>query len=667
MNYNRTQLRLETLEERELYVVSPFGWAGIDSSALNAGSAVVATTTEANITQTSINTSPVVEQAVEGVSGSYTTINSTQNIPRHYSHIRVAQLAYIGTPFNALEQKLLRESVDLVIPNPAYLEQLERLTAKTPKLIYTNYSNVYENLLTDWLAYADKNKLDRESIFYHVKSPTPFSGDSASSRPVAYFWEVLRGNDAAGWKDFTSAASKSTDNVTFGDFGQSIMLGFPEKFREIKIDLLSRSSGNWGQTLEYATATDSAGRPTGWKKLTVANDGTWNLTRSGTMTFDPPRDWKAGSIDGGDYLFYVRFRTTGVGTPPIARSITGRDYVNANGKTTGIIPAFDSLADKDNDGYLNDAEYAKRRKGFEARFEYESRAFFAAYGQMRFATNPASADLKRWAPDFTARFLAKNPEADGIFLDNTFGRIPMDEKTLIESTTNYGDNMATIASAVNTRIAPKWILANISGSGVNAEPYAKAGISLIDEFALRPFAHNWANVQDVTDWLNKRLQLIGNRGSVILDTYTPNANWADSRTQLSSLAYYYLLADADRTMVMFQGGQSPNTSWSQHWTDAAKYNIGKPKGAYTQMAIGFDPSDRRLTYKVFGRQFDNALVLFKPLSYTRGIGTGTTNSNTVTTHTLGGRYRVLNSNGTLGAVVTSISLRNGEGVVLVKA
>lgn len=666
---HRVTLRLEGLEERELPTVSPFGWAGINSAVLNSLSSP-SRTAVLNITTTQIAQTPLVPQgphAVAGIVGEHTEAVHPLNIPRKYSHVRVAQLAYIGTPIGEIEQRLLRESVDVVIPHPVYLKQLEAIAPQTPKLIYTNYSNVYENLLTDWLRFADTHQLNREAIFYHVNRPTPFSGDSGSSRPVAWFWEVLRGNEQVGWRDVTTAASKGNESVAFADFGQSLVIGFPEKFREIHLDLLSRGTGNWGTILEYATATDAAGRPTSWRPLNLLQDGTWSLTRSGTMTFDPPRDWRPASMDGSDYLYFVRFRTTGVGVPAIARSITGRDYVQARGRTTGVIPAFDTLADRDQDGYLNDAEYARRRTGFDARFVYESRAFFAAYGQMRFATNPAAAELHRWAPDFTARFLAQYPEADGIFLDNSFGRLPLDASTLIESTANYGNNIAALAAAVNRRIAPKWILANISGSGVNAEPYAQAGISLIDEFALRPLTHHWQNLLDVNDWLQRRLQLLGSRGVVILDTHTPNQSWNDPRVSLTSLAYYYLLADPHRTMVMFQGGQSPNTSWNQHWLDAVRFNIGQPRGGFTVMASGADPADRRLTYQVFGRHYDNALVLYKPLSYTRGVGTGTTANNTFTTHSLGGRYRLLNSNGSLGPVITSLSLRNGEGAILVRA
>jgi hypothetical protein len=70
---------------------------------------------------------------------------------------------------------------------------------------------------------------------------------------------------------------------------------------------------------------------------------------------------------------------------------------------------------------------------------------------------------------------------------------------------------------------------------------------------------------------------------------------------------------------------------------------------------------------VYGREYDNALVLHKPRSYALGKGTGTADDATSTTHQLNGRYRQLYSDGSLGQVVTSIRLKNGEGVVLVKA
>ena len=97
-----------------------------------------------------------------------------------------------------------------------------------------------------------------------------------------------------------------------------------------------------------------------------------------------------------------------------------------------------------------------------------------------------------------------------------------------------------------------------------------------------------------------------------------------------------------------------------------KYDIGKPRSKWSLFAQGKDPERTYLNYEVFQRTYDRALVLYKPLSYKLGR-TGTTSNATVTTHKLPGSYRELHADGTLGPVVTSIRLRNGEGAILVRA
>src|SRR5581483_7538822 len=156
---------------------------------------------------------------------------------------------------------------------------------------------------------------------------------------------------------------------------------------EINLDLASTAGGGWAAVLEYPTALDDSGRPATWAALKPLADTTAGLTRSGRITFDPPGDWKAASLGGAPRLYYVRFRTTAGGTAPAARSLLGRDYVGAGGKTEGTVPVFDADADKDGDGYLSDAEYERRAPGKDARFVYETRMPCANYGQMRFATN----------------------------------------------------------------------------------------------------------------------------------------------------------------------------------------------------------------------------------------------------------------------------------------
>jgi hypothetical protein len=585
------------------------------------------------------------------------------SVDRHYSHIRIAQLAYHGTPLGTFEQDLLRNSVDLVVPNTGYLEKVNGIAPNTPQLIYSNASNIYRELLTDWLTFADRNGYDRETAFYHVTQPTEFTGDSASSVPVNRFWSVQVG-DNAGWSDRTNAAHSSQGNVTFAGFGQSVALGYLEPFREINAALASGARDGWAAKLEYVAAVDAAGNPVVWKPLALTSDATAGLTRSGQMSFDPPRDWIPASINGSEHMYYVRLRTSAAGTAPVATTLLGRDYVNAAGKPNGIIPVFDKAADLDGDGYLNDAEYARRAAGKNARFYYESRAFYPAYGQHRYATNVADPRFQEWAADFSYRFLQENPLANGLFMDNSLSKITLDPKTIAESLSNYAQNYAQLLSGINQRIAPKWVLVNIAGGGTAVDALAQRGISYLDEFLIRPISASYSQFEDVAANLARRLSLSGGKSYAVLDSLAPNGSMADPRVQIGTLAYCYLLADPTQTMLMFNGGNEPNSTWTRHWSAAVEFNVGQPNGQWSLLASGHDPADVAKTYKVYQRRYDNALVLFKPLSYSLGIA-GTTDDRTATVHQLGRAYRPLQADGTLGAAITSIRLRNGEGAILV--
>jgi hypothetical protein len=135
---------------------------------------------------------------------------------------------------------------------------------------------------------------------------------------------------------------------------------------------------------------------------------------------------------------------------------------------------------------------------------------------------------------------------------------------------------------------------------------------------------------------------------------------------MATLAYYYLLADPQTTFLDYNGGYDTTGPWSRHWFPAMVNDIGQPVGNWSLFATGADPSNSSLTYRIYQRAFSNALVLYKPLSYGNGVN-GTLADATATTHDLGGYYYPLQADGTLGAPITSITLRNGEGAVLVKA
>ena len=592
------------------------------------------------------------------------------DIPRHYPNIRLAQLAYSGTPVGPTETGLLQSSIDLVVSNPAFLQTFNQASPNTPQLIYSNVSNLYQGLLTDWLSYAARTGADPEAALYHVAQATPFQGDSPSSQPVTWFWDV-RGGPAAGGTstDLTSAAhGGGTTGVPLGGAGQATAVGYPEPFREVNVTLSRAAAAGWSGVWEYAVA-DAHGNVT-WKPLTLLTDTTGGLKANGQVTFNPPAGWKAVTLPGSSAaLYYVRFRATAGTTAqaPVARTVLGRDYVGANGMTSGVIPAFDYAADKNHDGYLDDAEYANRKPGFDARFAYESRLFYPYYGQMRFATNPSAPAFRAWAADYHTRVLAQNPLADGIFMDNSNGKPTTGGAAVLESTATFGADYAAMIRAVNQAIAPRWVMVNTAGAAAPADPVAAAAGAALEEFLLRPMSATWSQVGDVTNLVAGRLASANPSPYLVIDTLPTGGSPTDPRMQLATLAYYYLVADPDKTFLMVDGGNDPSAPWSQKWIPAAAVDVGRPTGSLTTFASGADPQNPALTYKVFARAYGNGLVLYKPLSYTQGVGTGTTADATATTHALGGRYRVVNADGTLGPVVTSVTLRNGEGVVLVKA
>ncbi len=568
-----------------------------------------------------------------------------------YSHIRLAQLAYHGTPITDFEKTLLKNSVDLVVPNPLYLGTLEQAAAGTAKLIYSNVSNLYQTLLTDWLSYADRTGSPREAAFYHVQRATAFSGSSPSSQPVNWFWNVSRGDT-----DLTANArgGRST-GVAFGSVGEAVTIGYTDKFRELNVTLVRGAQAGWSGVWEYATAN-------GWKTLSTLSDGTNALRINGTITFDPPADWAPNRTS----LYAIRFRTT-TGTAamaPEAKTLFGRDYVNAGGTDRGTIPAFDSAADLDRDGYLNDSEYAKRRLGLDARFNYESRLFYPYYGQMRFVVNPTSAAIKNWATAYDAKQLAENPLADGLFLDNANGKLPFAGTPVLEATATFSTETAALVAAVRNGIGGKLLLANTSGSRTEANAVTQAAGIAFEEFAIRPTEANWSQVGDLADLIGQRLAA-GNT-SVVIDSQPGSTAPTDPRTLMGVLSYYYLVGNPQKTYLMFYGGVAPAASWQQKWTPAAAVSVGKPFSTMNTFASGADPQNAALQYRVLAREYADALVLFKPRSYTLGKGTGTTDNVTATTHTLNGNYYELRADGTLGPVVRQVTLRNGEGAVMMK-
>jgi hypothetical protein len=570
-------------------------------------------------------------------------------IPQHYSWIRLAELAYSGTPLGSYEDQLLRNSVDLVVTDlPALSQHIGQVAPNTPQLAYINYSSLYGSLLTDWDAWADAHGVSRENAFLHVTQRTAFSGDSPSSEPVSWFWGVYQGGLSPDFQDMTSEAyTPGVGDFSLGNTqGQSTYIGYPEVFRQINFNFASSASSGWSAVLEYPTAVDASGNPTAWATMPTSSNSTAGLTRSGQVTFNPPSNWKTASINGSALMYYVRVRVVSSGKAPIVSTILGEDYTGADSGTTGVIPVA----------------------GSDPRFAYQSRLFYGSYGQMRFATNPSNPYFRAWAIDYTQRFLAAHPLVDGFFVDNSGGSPLVSQSGVKESISTYTNDYGSLLSAIGRAIAPNWILANTAGGGIASDPVVSQNTAYFEEFALRPLSASWRQFEDTAALVAHRAGLQSPSPYAVLDALPTGGSPTDPRTQIATLAYYYLIGDPTRTFLDLFGGYSPASSWSQHFFNAITYNVGQPVGTWRLFDSGADPNDYRFSYRVYSRTYQNALVLYKPLSSNlNGSATGTTSDNTATVEQLGGRYRALNADGTLGPVITSISLRNGEGAILIKA
>jgi hypothetical protein len=299
---------------------------------------------------------------------------------------------------------------------------------------------------------------------------------------------------------------------------------------------------------------------------------------------------------------------------------------------------------------------------------------------IRPATNPSDPDFRRWVIKLCQDTLAKYPGAGAIFIDNSGREFPA-TATAIEPIANFATDYGSLLSDLRAAISPAVVMQNVAANG--PDPVAAGQPIVFLEFACRPLAHGYQQFLDLARNV-ARIRTLAKPGPWILfDSMSqqtlPTAKSAtgsrsDPRTQLASLAYYYMLADENSFLVPF-GGESPPSPWgTDHWWPAIGFDVGTPAGDWKEFAAGVDPSWQAgtpaLNYKVYRRDFSKAVVLYKPLSFSTFQNKnpqpfGPLDDSGATTHDLGGSYRPLNADGTLGEAITTIRLRNGEGAILV--
>jgi hypothetical protein len=146
----------------------------------------------------------------------------------------------------------------------------------------------------------------------------------------------------------------------------------------------------------------------------------------------------------------------------------------------------------------------------------------------------------------------------------------------------------------------------------------------------------------------------------------PKGNYPTSGQRLNMwlLASYYMVVGQSPEGLFFHPlGPDWDPPFAQYWFKGLEANIGHPTGPRSILAKGTDPTGKG--YTVYQRDFGRALVLIRPQ---QGWDTQSYLDATAVELTLpsGEVWLPLRADGTLGAAVTKVKLRNSESLVIVK-
>lgn len=125
-------------------------------------------------------------------------------------------------------------------------------------------------------------------------------------------------------------------------------------------------------------------------------------------------------------------------------------------------------------------------------------------------------------------------------------------------------------------------------------------------------------------------------------------------------SYLMCVNPAAMDMVVFD---PYNEGWPQYpfssvWLEAYNYNIGLATARRSIFKSGTDPVGQN--YDVWRRTFQNGFVLCRPQK-----GTNQGDSSAATVALPSGNWKMLQPDGTLGGLVSSINLRNGESAIFI--
>ncbi|MBA2685755.1 MAG: hypothetical protein H0U66_14820 [Gemmatimonadaceae bacterium] len=288
----------------------------------------------------------------------------------------------------------------------------------------------------------------------------------------------------------------------------------------------------------------------------------------------------------------------------------------------------------------------------------------------RWLINPGDAGSRAYQAD---RFVRIAQGHAGVFLDEFGGSM----YGAIKPTDEFATGAAYLASEtamiahIHAAIAPRILLINIAeywtptdsaivvaGGGAQLErtnyPFGdrtEGRWTQIDHLLASGVYTEFVTAISYTEWAG----VMHNHPSFDGGLY----NAPTERGQMTQLASYYMSVGADPQQLSFDQQNFWNIRPDKAWASAVEVDVGHPVRARHIIAKGVDSKGQ--SYRIYAREFERALVLVRPAVTWRPTVYG---EDTAIEVPLSKPMRLLHRDGTLGASVTRVMLRNVDAAIL---
>jgi len=241
------------------------------------------------------------------------------------------------------------------------------------------------------------NGHDWEDNFLHYKQDTWLNLTTLYQDSVPWAGVPLVIGYTSSSKDTSGVILHGTGTWSPADIfegegqGGAFYLQNPEKFAEATFSF-STGGSNGTLTVQYASAVDNNLNITQWTTVNLTSDSTHNFSQSGKIKWTPPSNWVWGRnpVPKGVLIpfgHWLKITGSGYTRRPLLTNLHTRAWLGLapdqflNERMTMTIPhnffvknlGWDSINDRNHDGYVEDNEYPLLDPNATARFRYEAR------------------------------------------------------------------------------------------------------------------------------------------------------------------------------------------------------------------------------------------------------------------------------------------------------